>query len=123
MENNQELENADFANQSKRQIQISLLIRSLAQDFFQKESSGVSMITVTKANISKDLKNTTIYITIYPEKFEEQGLAFAKRMRNDLRTEIKNKLKIRTIPRVEIKIDEGEKARQQVDQTLQSLKK
>ncbi len=120
--NLENLKNLDFTNLSKRQIQISLLLRSLAQDFFQKNSSGISMITVTRANISKDLKNATIYLTIFPEKFESLGLNFAKRMRTDLRTEIKKKLQIRTIPTVEVKIDQGEKVRQRIDESFRKIK-
>jgi len=120
--NNHPNDNLDFSGKSERQIKISLEIRSIAQNFFQKESSGTSLITVTDANISKDLKNTTIYITVMPEQKESQALSFAKRMRTDLRTELKNKLRIRTIPVVEIKIDEGEKARQTMDTILRKTK-
>ena len=115
-DNAEEIENIDFQGKSTRQIKISLEIRNIAQKFFQKESSGVSLITVTKATISKDLKNTDIYITIFPEIKESNALNFAKRMRNNLRTEIKNNMSMRTIPRVDIKIDEGEKIRQKIDQ-------
>jgi hypothetical protein len=45
-----------------------------AQDFFQKESSGVSLITVTKADISRDLERSNIYITVLPESKEAQAL-------------------------------------------------
>jgi ribosome-binding factor A len=119
---NHENENPDFAGQTERQIKIGLTLRNIAQTFFQKESSGTSLITVTKALISRDLKNTDIYITVLPKSKEEHALAFAKRMRTDLRTEIKNKLKIRTIPKVEIKIDEGEIARQMMDNVLRKAK-
>lgn len=115
-----DIENEDFSGLSERQVKISLEIRSIAQDFFQRESSGLSLITVTKANISKDLKNTDIYITVLPESREDQALNFAKRMRTDLRTELKHKLRIRTIPTVEIKIDKGELARQKMDDILRA---
>lgn len=117
-----EIEDLDFAGQTERQVKISLQIRGIAQDFFQKESSGVSLITVTKADISRDLERSTIFITVLPENKEEQALSFAKRMRTDLRTEIKNKLRIRKIPNVEIKIDDGEKARQIMDKLLREQK-
>lgn len=117
-----EIEDLDFAGQTERQVKIGLQIRNIAQDFFQKESSGVSLITVTKANISRDLERSTIFITVLPENKEEQALSFAKRMRTDLRTEIKNKLRIRKIPNVEIKIDDGEKARQIMDKLLREKK-
>ncbi|HPX52480.1 MAG TPA: ribosome-binding factor A [Candidatus Paceibacterota bacterium] len=117
-----EIEDLDFAGQTERQVKIGLQIRNIAQDFFQKESSGVSLITVTKANISRDLERSTIFITVLPENKEEQALSFARRMRTDLRTEIKNKLRIRKIPNVEIKIDDGEKARQIMDSLLRKNK-
>ena len=101
-------------------LQISKI--SIAQDFFQKESSGASLITVIRANISRDLKNAEIFITVLPESKEKHALDFAKRMRTDLRTEIKKKLQIRTIPKVEVKIDEGEKARQIMDTLLKNNK-
>lgn len=116
-----EIENLDFSGKSERQVKIGLELRNIAQNFFQKESSGASLITVTKADISKDLKKTDIYITVFPESKEEQALSFAKRMRTDLRTEIKHKMNIRTIPHVEIKIDEGEKARQKIDIAMRNI--
>lgn len=119
---NHEIDNPDFAGQTERQIKIGLTLRNIAQDFFQRESSGTSLITVTKAIISRDLKNTDIYITVLPKNKEDHALAFAKRMRTDLRTDIKNKLKIRTIPNVEIKIDEGEIARQMMDEVFRKAK-
>ncbi len=117
-----EIEDLDFAGQTERQVKIGLQLRNIAQDFFQKESSGVSLITVTRANISRDLERSTIFITVLPENKEEQALSFARRMRTDLRTEIKNKLRIRKIPNVEIKIDDGEKARQIMDSLLRKNK-
>ncbi|MEA4910548.1 Ribosome-binding factor A [bioreactor metagenome] len=117
-----EIEDLDFAGQTERQVKIGLQIRALAQDFFQKESSGVSLITVTKADISRDLERSNIYITVLPESKEAQALSFAKRMRSDLRTVLKNKLRIRKIPNVEIKLDEGEKARQIMDTLLREKK-
>lgn len=117
-----EIDNPDFAGQTERQIKISLTLRTIAQDFFQRESSGTSFITVTKAKISKDLKNADIYITVLPKIKEAHALSFAKRMRTDLRTEIKKKLQIRTIPVVEVKIDEGEIARQMMDEIIRKTK-
>lgn len=120
---NHQTENPDFAGQTERQIKIGLTLRSIAQNFFQRESSGASLITVTNANISRDLKNADIYITVLPKTKEKDALSFAKRMRTDLRTEIKNKLQIRTIPNVEVKIDQGEIARQIMDGILRNKNK
>jgi ribosome-binding factor A len=103
---------------SRRQIQINLKLREIAQDFFQRESSGLSLITVTRAEVSPDLRNATIFLTVLPESKEASALDFARRQRTDLRTAIKKKLPIKTIPFVEIEIDFGEKNRQHIDELL-----
>ena len=79
---------------------------------------GAAMITVTSADVSKDLKNANILITVLPQEKEKSALDFAKRMRGDMRTDIKKRLPIKTIPFVEIEIDEGEKNRQRIESVL-----
>lgn len=103
---------------SRRQIQVGLKLREIAQSFFQRESSGLSLITVTRASISPDFRSGTIFITVLPESKEQAALDFARRMRTDLRTKIKKEMQIKAIPFVEIEIDFGEKSRQHIDQLL-----
>lgn len=103
---------------SQRQTQISLEILSIAQDFFQRESSGASLLTVTRAEVSADMKHGTIFITAIPESKEPAALDFAKRMRSDLRHRIMKRLPIKVIPFFEIEIDYGEKNRLHVEDLL-----
>ncbi len=108
--------------QSKRQLQISLEILGIAQDFFQRESSGASLITVTRAEVSADMKHGTIFITALPESKEPAALDFAKRMRSELRHTVMKRLPVKVIPFFEIEIDYGEKNRQHVDELLRKEK-
>lgn len=103
---------------TKRQIQMALEILSIAQDFFQRESSGASLITVTRAEVSADMQHSTIFITAIPEEKEPAALDFAKRMRSELRHTVMKRLPIKTIPFFEIEIDYGEKNRVHVDELL-----
>ena len=107
---------------TKRQIQLALEIRSIAQDFFQRESSGASLITVTRAEISADMKHGTIFITAIPEAKEPAALDFAKRMRSELRHTVMKRLPVKVIPFFEIEIDYGEKNRIHVDELLRKDK-
>lgn len=107
---------------SKRQVQLELEILGIAQDFFQRESSGLSLITVTRAEISPDMHRGTIFITVLPEEKEDAALDFAKRMRSELRHTVMKKLPIKVIPFFEIEIDYGEKNRQHVDALLRKDK-
>lgn len=109
--------------QSKRQLQISLEILSIAQDFFQRESSGASLITVTRAEVSPDMKHGTIFITVLPESKEAAALDFAKRMRSELRHTVMKRLPVKVIPFFEVEIDYGEKNRVHVDKLLREANK
>ena len=103
---------------TQRQLKVNEELKKVAQDFFQRNSSGSSMITVTSADVSKDLKKANIYITVLPQDKELAALDFAKRMRTDMRSDIKKRLPIKSIPFVEIEIDEGEKTRQRIESIL-----
>lgn len=107
---------------TKRQTQMSLEILSIAQDFFQRESSGASLITVTRAEVSADMTHSTIFITAIPENKEPAALDFAKRMRSELRHTVMKRLPIKTIPFFEVEIDYGEKNRLHIDALLRKDK-
>lgn len=108
---------------SKRQTQISLELRSIAQDFFQRESSGLSLITVTRTEVSPDMRHGTIFITVLPESKEEAALDFAKRMRTELRHTVMKRLPVKVIPFLEVEIDYGEKNREHINSLLREAKK
>ncbi len=99
---------------SRRQTQIAERIAQLSGEFFARESNRESLITVTRADIAADLKNATVYISVLPKSAEEKALAFAKRERSALRDYVKKKVTFSTIPTIEVRIDVGEKNRQQV---------
>lgn len=104
---------------SRRQIQISESIAHLAGQYFARESNRESLITVTRADISPDLKQATVFITVLPESAEEKALAFAKRERTYIREYIKSHSAFHPIPTLEVVIDLGEKNRQHIDILLQ----
>ena len=103
---------------SARQDKMRQLLREIAADFFSRESSGKSLITITDVTISPDFKRATVYLTTIPSSEEEHALQFARRKRTDLREFIATKAKLRTLPVLEVKIDEGERNRQRIDSLL-----
>lgn len=99
---------------------VANIIRELAAQFLARETNHTSLITVTHANCSPDLKHATIFITVLPESQEEQALGFAKRNRGEMRDFLKKNLEIKTIPFLDIEIDRGEKNRQKIDELLRN---
>ena len=107
---------------SQRQLQVEQQVLGITQDFFQRESSGASLITVTRAEVSRDMKHGTIFITVLPESKEEAAINFAKRMRSELRHYVMKRLPVKVIPFFETEIDYGEKNRLHVDELLRKDK-
>ena len=94
-------------------------ITRIVAEFFQRESNGTSIITVTRVDVTHDLKKASVYITVMPTEMEEGALDFAKRNRPNIKEAIKNKLKVFRIPFVEVEIDKGEKLRQRIEEISQ----
>lgn len=107
---------------STRQTKVSLEILALAQDFFQRESSGLSLMTFTRCEVSPDMRQGTLYMTVLPVEKEEAALDFARRMRTDMRKYVMKRLPVKVIPFFEIELDYGEKNRQHIDDILRKEK-
>lgn len=105
---------------SKRQVQISETIAHCAADFLQRESNRQSLVTVTRADVSPDLKNVTVFLSVLPESSEEQVLHFAKRNRTDFRVYLKSHAQLKTLPNIDFQLDYGEKNRQRIDDLTRS---
>lgn len=100
---------------TQRQQQVGAMITRMAAEFFARESNGTSLITVTTANISPDLKNAMLFISVLPETHEKAALDFAKRARPDFRDYLKSHARLKSLPFIDFELDYGEKNRQRVD--------
>ncbi len=102
----------------ERNIKVANQIKELAAEFLGKENNRTSLITVISCNTSPDLKKATVFITVLPNSKEHDALDFAKRKRPEIRDYLKKKMNLKVIPFLDIKIDEGEKNRQKIDELL-----
>ncbi len=103
---------------SDRTEKVSNLLKELAAQFLQREKNNTSLITVTHADVSPDLKRGTVFITVLPTTKEHEALEFAKRKRPELREFLKKNMETKSIPFIDIAIDLGEKNRQRIDELL-----
>ncbi len=92
-----------------RKKRIAEQLQHIAAEFFVKRASRSALLTVTRADISRDFKNATIYFTVMPESKEKAALDFAVRHGSELRDFAKKQLNIKTIPFFHFEIDKGEK--------------
>jgi len=103
-----------------RQMKVANLIKEKTAEFLMRENNNTSLITVTGATTSPDLKKATIFITVLPVDKEKTALLFAKRKRPEIRNFLKKHMMTKVIPFVEIEIDRGEKNRQKIDELLRN---
>ncbi len=101
-----------------RNEKVANQIKELTAQFLARENNRTSLITVTSASCSPDLKRATIFMTVLPESKETSALEFAKRQRTELRELLKKNMTTKNIPFVDFAIDLGEKNRQKIDELL-----
>ena len=105
---------------SERNEKVANRIKELAAEFLQRENNNTSLITVTSASCSPDMKRGTILITVLPTNKEDLALEFAKRKRADLREYISKNMATKVVPFIDIEIDKGERNRQKIDELLRN---
>jgi len=102
----------------ERNEKVANHIKKLTAEFLGRENNRTSLITVTSATCSPDLKRATVFITVLPTDKEKAALEFAKRKRGELREFLKKVMTTKNIPFIDIAIDLGEKHRQRIDELL-----
>ncbi len=103
---------------SFRKEKVNNEIKEVVANFLEREGNNLSLITVTSVDVSPDLKNAKILISVLPENKEKAALDFCKRKRSEIKHELKKKMDLRVIPFVDIEIDKGEKNRQKIHDLL-----
>ena len=103
---------------SKKEIQTKEQISQLAGEFLAREAGRQSLITVTRAEASPDLRNVTIFISVFPEKSEAVALAFCKRERSAFREYMKKHSALHYPPTIDFELDIGEKNRLRIENLM-----
>ena len=104
----------------QRNEKVANFIKEQTAFFLAREDNKTSLITVTSATVSPDLKRATIYITVFPDSKAKFALEFVKRKRKELREFLKKNMTVKIIPLIDIAIDLGEKNRQKIDELLRA---
>lgn len=100
---------------SIRDEKMKEVITRSAAEFFERESNRDAMITVTNVTLSSDFKYAKIFLSIFPTDKEKAVMDFAMRMRSELHDYIKEHVRSRVAPHIEVALDLGEKNRQIIE--------
>ncbi|MBI5126465.1 MAG: ribosome-binding factor A [Candidatus Taylorbacteria bacterium] len=101
---------------SEKDERLKDVLKTLAAEFVQRESNGISLITITDVAIADRGGRATIYFTVLPEDKVKGVLDFLKRKRAEFRDYVTEKSRIGRIPFFDFALDIGEKNRQRIDE-------
>lgn len=91
--------------------------------FVLHEANTNPMITVTRVDVSPDLKKALVFFTTIPDGKENDALIFLRRSGSALRNYVKEKARMKRIPHFDFMVDAGERHRQHIDEMLQDIEK
>lgn len=106
---------------SERTAKVEGMIRDIAAQFIAREANTDPMITVTRVDISPDLKRAFVFFTTIPETKQNDALIFLKRSAGDFRHFLKGKASLKRIPHIEFHLDAGERHRQHIDDVFRGI--
>lgn len=99
---------------------ISILLEEAGR-YIAREAGRSTLITPTRANFSKDRKNATIYVSVFPEQESTHAIEFLMRHKDLFRNDLKKTARFARLPFIRFEIDEGERNRQHLDDISQGL--
>lgn len=108
---------------SERQAKVGNLLKEHVATYVLHEANPNPMITITRVDMSPDLKRAIVFFTTIPDGREEDALIFLKRNGTDLRRYLKQKSLFKRIPHLDFMVDAGERHRQHIDEVMQQIEK
>lgn len=108
---------------SERQAKVGNLLKEHVATFVLHEANTNPLITITRVDMSPDLKRAIIFFTTIPDGREEDALIFLKRSGTPMRQYLKQKALFKRIPHLDFMVDAGERHRQHIDEVMQEIEK
>ncbi len=102
------------------------------QEFIKQEVSkmllhdlkdrGLGFVTVTDVNVTGDLRQATVYVSLFgSEEEKEESMAALQRAKGFIRTQLGKFLTVRHIPEIEFAVDESIEYGNKIEKLLQSI--
>ena len=112
-------------NPSRRQKRVASLIKEEVSRLLIEEiqSSFSGLITVTRVEITADLKTAHIYLSIYGTEQEEAILELLDKKKGFLRKSIASKVKLKYNPMLIFSTDPSPEYQSRIDRLLDEMKK
>lgn len=102
---------------SIRTDQVSSVLQRAISQVLAKEISDpriVGMVSITKVDVSPDMANAGVYVSILPAQYEKRTLAGLRHATTHIRNRVLKNVRLRQVPRLEFKLDTSLKKQAEV---------
>lgn len=99
---------------------VSILLENAGR-YIAREAGRDTLITPTRAVISKDRKEATIYVSVFPDGHDGQAIAFLMRHKDTFRNELKKTTRLARLPYIRFELDRGERNRQHLEDLAKDI--
>ncbi|HEY4489486.1 MAG TPA: ribosome-binding factor A [Candidatus Paceibacterota bacterium] len=97
------------------------ILTHLAARYIAREAGRDTLITPTRTELSKNRKNVTIFVSVYPNEQTEHALAFLARHKDLFREDLKKTSRLAVLPYIKFELDYGERNRQRLDELSREM--
>jgi len=104
-----------------RDNKIAAQLTELAAQYIAREAGRGTLITPTRTEISKDGKNATIFVSVFPEVEQQHALSFLRRHKDLFRAYLKKASRLGRLPFITFEFDYGEQNRQRLDELSRDI--
>jgi len=105
-----------------RDNKIAAQLTELAASYIAREAGRSTLITPTRTELSRDGKNATIMVSVFPESEKDHALSFLRRHKDLFRDFLKKASRLGRLPYITFEFDYGEQNRQRLDELSKDLK-
>ncbi len=111
-------------SESRRQKRVSSLIKEelsrLFIDLIQNSSSG--LITITRVEMSKDLKTAYVYLSLFGFEDNDKVLEFLERRKGFLRKSVASRTELKYNPMLIFSLDRIYEYEEKIDKIIENLR-
>ena len=97
------------------------ILTELAARYIAREAGRNTLITPTRTELSKNRRNATIFVSVYPNEETDHALTFLTRHKDLFREDLKKTARLAVLPYITFELDYGERNRQRLDELSREL--
>ena len=103
----------------KQQVE-STLKRTISQVLSRRLSDPriVGMVSITRVDVSPDMHNATVYISVLPDTYQRRSLGGLRHAARHIHSLVQSAVAMRTVPRLSFQLDESLKKQNEIFEAI-----